>query len=48
MKERIIQFGEGNLLRGFVDYFFWDLKEKNLYDGEIVVVRPIEQGLCES
>lgn len=47
MKERVIQFGEGNFLRGFVDYFFWDLKEKNLYDGEIVVVQPIEQGLCE-
>ena len=47
MKERIIQFGEGNFLRGFCDYFIHKLNEKGLYDGKIVVVQPIENGLID-
>jgi tagaturonate reductase len=45
MKETVLQFGEGGFLRGFVDYFFQKLNDKKLYDGKIVVVQPIEQGL---
>lgn len=47
MKEKIIQFGEGNFLRGFVDYFIEKLNEKGLFDGEVVIVQPIESGLCD-
>ncbi len=47
VKETVIQFGEGGFLRGFVDYFFHKLQEKGLYDGKIVVVQPIEQGMCQ-
>lgn len=47
VKETVIQFGEGGLLRGFVDYFFHKLREKGLYDGKIVVVQPIEKGMCQ-
>lgn len=47
MKETIIQFGEGNFLRGFVDYFIHKLNEKGFYDGKAVVVQPIEKGLCD-
>ncbi|MEG0566354.1 MAG: tagaturonate reductase [Hungatella sp.] len=46
-KETVIQFGEGGFLRGFVDYFFQKLKEKDLFDGSVVVVQPIEKGMCE-
>lgn len=46
-KEKVIQFGEGGFLRGFVDYFFMKLKEKELFDGSVVVVQPIEKGMCE-
>ena len=46
-KETVIQFGEGGFLRGFVDYFFHKLQEKGLYDGKIVVVQPIEKGMCQ-
>ena len=42
--ERILQFGEGNFLRGFVDYFFDILNEKGLFHGKCVVVQPLEQG----
>jgi len=42
-KETVIQFGEGGFLRGFVDYFFQKLKEKDLFDGSVVIVQPIEK-----
>lgn len=45
MKETVMQFGEGGFLRGFVDYFFHKLNEQGLYDGKIVVIQPIEQGM---
>ncbi len=42
MKETIIQFGTGNFLRGFADYFIHILHEKGLYDGKITVVSPTD------
>lgn len=47
MKEKVIQFGEGGFLRGFVDYFFQKMKDKGLFDGSVVIVQPIEKGMCE-
>lgn len=47
MKERVMQFGEGSFLRGFVDYFFQKLIDKGLFDGKIVVVQPIEKGMVD-
>lgn len=47
VKETVLQFGEGGFLRGFVDYFFHKLQEKGLYDGKIVIVQPIEKGMCQ-
>lgn len=46
-KERVIQFGEGGFLRGFVDYFLYKLNEKEVWEGKVVVVQPIEKGMCE-
>ena len=46
-KERIIQFGEGGFLRGFADWMLQIMKEKGLFDGSVVVVQPIENGLCD-
>lgn len=40
MKEKIIQFGTGNFLRGFADYFVDQLNKNGLYDGKIVIVSP--------
>ncbi len=45
-KETVIQFGEGGFLRGFVDYFFQKLQDKGLFDGSVVIVQPIEKGMC--
>lgn len=44
MSETVIQFGEGNFLRGFFDYFLHKMNEKGLYDGKAVVVQPIPMG----
>lgn len=47
-KERVIQFGEGGFLRGFVDYFLYKLNEKEVWEGKVVIVQPIEKGMCET
>ena len=46
--ETILQFGGGNFLRGFIDFFVDELNEKNLYAGNIVIVQSIGAGLTES
>ena len=38
--ERVIQFGEGNFLRAFVDYFFDLANEYGGFNGKVVVVTP--------
>lgn len=46
MKETVIQFGEGNFLRGFFNYFLHVMNEKGLYDGKAVVIQPRAGGKC--
>ncbi len=38
--ERILQFGGGNFLRGFVDYFIQEMNEKISFNAGVVVVKP--------
>ena len=45
--EKIMQFGEGNFLRAFVDYFFDIANEKAGFNGKAVLVQPIAQGLTK-
>lgn len=45
--EKVIQFGEGGFLRGFVDWILQITNEKTDFDASVVVVQPIEQGLCD-
>lgn len=45
--ERVIQFGEGGFLRGFVDWMLQKLNDNGSFDGSVVVVQPIEQGMCD-
>ncbi len=44
MKETVIQFGEGNFLRGFFDWFLDGLNKKGLYDGKAVIIQPRAGG----
>ena len=41
---KVLQFGEGNFLRAFVDYFLDIANEKTDFNGSIVLVKPIEMG----
>ncbi|MEG2833113.1 MAG: tagaturonate reductase [Ruthenibacterium sp.] len=45
--ERVLQFGEGNFLRAFVDYFFDIANEKCGFNGKVVLCQPIAQGLAD-
>ena len=38
--EKIIQFGEGNFLRAFVDWMVEEMNLRTDFDGQIVVVKP--------
>jgi len=45
--ERIIQFGEGNFLRAFVDWIIYNMNEKADFNSSVVVVQPIEKGMVD-
>ncbi|MCF0203900.1 MAG: tagaturonate reductase, partial [Muribaculaceae bacterium] len=45
--ERIIQFGEGNFLRAFVDWIIQNMNQKTDFNSSVVVVQPIERGMVE-
>lgn len=45
--EKILQFGEGNFLRAFVDYWFDMANEKVGWNGKAVLVQPIAMGLAK-
>ena len=44
---KVLQFGEGGFLRGFVDWMFQKLNDADLWNGSVVVAQPIENGLCD-
>lgn len=43
-KIKIMQFGEGNFLRAFVDWIIQKMNDSNEYDGHVVVVQPLNFG----
>lgn len=45
--ERVIQFGEGGFLRGFVDWMIQKMNDNGSFDGNVVVVQPIKEGMCD-
>ena len=44
---KIIQFGEGNFLRAFVDWIIWNTNQKTNFNAGVVVVQPIERGMVD-
>ena len=44
---KVVQFGEGNFLRAFVDYMIDIANEKGEFNGDIVLVKPITFGTLE-
>jgi len=45
---RVLQYGEGNFLRAFVDYLIDIVNEKGLFNGDVAVVKPIVYGSLET
>jgi tagaturonate reductase len=45
--EKVLQFGEGNFLRCFVDWMFNELNKKANFNGSVVVVQAIPQGMVD-
>ncbi len=44
LPERIVQFGEGNFLRGFAGWMVHRMNARGLFSGRIVVVQPLATG----
>lgn len=47
LPERVLQFGEGNFLRAFVDWMIERMNSRGLFSGRAVLVQPIAQGLAD-
>lgn len=41
---KVLQFGEGNFLRAFVDFMLDIANEKGLFEGSVAVIKPIAAG----
>ena len=41
---KVVQFGEGNFLRAFVDYMIDIANESGVFNGDVVIIKPIEFG----
>jgi tagaturonate reductase len=46
LPEKVLQFGEGNFLRAFVDWMFARLNRCGTFGGRVVTVQPIAAGLA--
>jgi tagaturonate reductase len=42
---KVIQFGEGNFLRAFVDWMIQKMNDQNIFNGQVAIVQPLENGL---
>ena len=45
--EKVLQIGEGNFLRGFVDWMIHEANQKGLFKGSVVVAQPLGNGLAK-
>lgn len=44
---RVLQFGEGGFLRGFIDWMIQKMNDTADFNAGVTVVQPIEQGMCD-
>lgn len=42
--EKVVQIGEGNFLRAFVDWMFHKMNKEGIFKGRVVIVQPIPEG----
>ena len=44
---RVLQFGEGNFLRAFVDWMVDHMNKAGVFDSAVQIVQPLPQGMCD-
>lgn len=44
---KVIQFGEGNFLRAFIDWQIQQMNKQGLFQGGVAVVQPIDRGMTK-
>ncbi|MFS1512078.1 tagaturonate reductase [Chengkuizengella sp. SCS-71B] len=44
MEEKVLQIGEGNFLRGFIDWMIFKLNQEGKFQGKVVAVQPTKHG----
>ena len=44
---RVLQFGEGNFLRAFVDWMVDRMNKAGVFDSAVQIVQPLPQGMCD-
>ncbi len=47
LSERVLQFGEGVFLRGFVDWMIDRMNRAGLFNGRVVVIQPLPYGAVD-
>jgi tagaturonate reductase len=45
---KVLQFGEGNFLRAFVDWMLQRMNDRGLFGGRAVLVQPIAEGMSDA
>ena len=45
---KVIQFGEGNFLRAFIDWQIQQMNNQGLFNGGVTIVQPIEHGMIKN
>ena len=45
---KILQFGEGNFLRAFIDWFIQKLNDETNFNGNVAVIQPLSQGRIDA
>ena len=47
MPVKVMQFGEGNFLRAFVDWMINKINNDGLFNGKVAVIQPLDRGLSD-
>ena len=45
MPVKVVQFGEGNFLRAFIDWMIDEMNRKVGFNGSVQIIQPLEKGL---
>ena len=47
MPVKVVQFGEGNFLRAFIDWMIDEMNRKVGFNGSVQIIQPLEKGLSD-